>query len=79
MTTRKPKLQVISNNGTQSIVSMMADLLEESKNGEYQAALCVCLRPDGTFFVTHSGYSTALEMIGALAVAQADMIQQTKE
>ncbi len=66
------------NTDPRQVIPALKELLERAEGGEFAAFVIVCVRPDGTFFTRGSGYNT-LEMAGALACAQRDVIEHAEK
>ena len=60
------------------VVETLEELLTRAKDGEFEAFVAVCMRPDGYFFTRSSGYPSSLELIGALHVAQHDLVKASE-
>jgi hypothetical protein len=62
------------NTDPHAVIATLEELLGRAKAGEFVALATVCVRPDGTFCTKTSGFNT-LELAGALACAQRDVIE----
>lgn len=56
------------------LVASLKTLLDEAERGEFIGAMIVMLRPNNMFGVRSIGRTSNLEMAGALAFAQHDLI-----
>ena len=61
------------------IIETLEELVNRAKEGEFEAVVAVCLRPDDTFLTRSSGYPSSLELIGALYAAQHDILKATEK
>lgn len=62
----------------EGLIKGLEELLEKAKDGTIEALAYVALRPDQKFEVRKIGYCSNLEMAGALAFAQHDLMRDQK-
>lgn len=71
------KLEI--DNDPREVISILTELLDRAKNGEFESFIGVCLRTDRTFFTKSSRYKNSLEMIGALHTAIHDVVEASEK
>jgi hypothetical protein len=67
-------LRLEPDTDPQEIVATLEELLRRAKDGEFEAIVAVCLRPNGNFMTRSSGYRNSMQVVGALHFAQHDLI-----
>lgn len=61
------------------VIATLEELLQRAKDGEFEAFIAVCVRPDGGFCTRSSGCKNSIEMIGALWAAQFDLLKASEK
>lgn len=71
-------LQLVRPTVNQDLVDQMRKLLSEAERGEFTSAMVVAMREGPTFVIRRIGSCSDLELAGALAFAQYDLIEANK-
>ena len=67
------------NANPDNVIDLLEELLIRAKEGEYETIVLVGIRPDASFFTCSSGVKSIMQAVGALAIAQQDLMAVAKE